>query len=125
MVYNYSKRVIQHFKHPHNVGEIKNADGVGKAVSPVCGDFMTLYIKVKGDKIKDIRFKTFGCAASIASSSVLSQMAKGKNIAKAAKITKNDIVKKLGGLPRMKIHCSVMAADALRKAIKDYKKKKT
>ena len=120
----YSEKVIEAFKHPQNVGVIKNADGTGKVGSPVCGDIMYLYIKVKDDRIKDIKFKTFGCAAAIASSSILTEMVKGKTLDKARKITKNDIIKELNGLPRVKVHCSLLAADALQKAIKDYERKK-
>ena len=124
MPFEYSKKVMRHFLHPKNVGTIKNADGIGKVTSPVCGDSMLLYIKVKNDRIKDIKFRTFGCTAAIASSSILTEMAKGKSIKKASKITKKEIVKALGGLPHKKIHCSVLAADALKNAIKDYRKKK-
>lgn len=124
MMEPFSKKVMKEFAHPKNVGEIKNPDGVGKVKSPICGDYMVLYIKVKDNKIKDIKFRTFGCAAAISSSSILTQLAKGKTIEKANKITKKDIVKKLGGLPRIKIHCSVMASDALHEAIKDYRQKK-
>ncbi len=123
-MFRYSKKVMQNFLHPKNVGIIKNADGVGKAISPVCGDSMKLYIKIEKDKIKDIKFQTMGCAAAIASSSVLTQMVKGKTIEQAKKITKDKIVKALSGLPYRKIHCSVLAADALGRAIKDYQKKK-
>lgn len=123
MPYNYSKKVMQHFMHPKNVGKIKNADGIGKVISPVCGDSMVLYIKVKKDKIKDIKFQTMGCAAAIASSSVLTQLTKGKKIEQAEKITKSKVVKSLGGLCARKIHCSVLAVNALHAAIKDYRKK--
>lgn len=120
----YSKKVIKHFMHPKNVGKIENADGIGKTTSPICGDSMKLYIKIKNDKIKDVKFQTMGCAAAIASSSILTEMVKGKTIKEAEKITKDKIVKALGGLPHNKIHCSVLAADALHLAIKDYLKKK-
>jgi len=111
---------MKHFLHPKNVGEIKNADGIGKATSPICGDYMLLYIKVKDDKIKDIKFRTFGCTAAIASSSILTELVKGRSIKEAKKMTKDKIVRKLGGLPYKKIHCSVLAVEALHKAIKDY-----
>lgn len=129
MPFEYNKKVMKHFIHPKNVGEIKNADGIGKATSPVCGDYMLLYIKVRKDKngierIRDIKFRTFGCTAAVASSSVLTEMAKGKNIKDAARMTKKEIVKALGGLPYKKIHCSVLAADALKSAIKDYRRKR-
>jgi nitrogen fixation NifU-like protein len=124
MPFEYTKKVMKHFMHPKNVGIIRNADGIGKMISPVCGDSMLLYIKVKDNKIKDIKFKTFGCTAAIASSSILTEIAKGKTIKEAEKITKKDIVRSLGGLPYKKIHCSVLAVDALHAAIKDYKKKR-
>lgn len=123
MQYNYSKKVIEHFMHPKNVGKIAKPNGIGKVKSPVCGDIMTLYIKIDKNKIKDVKFQTFGCAAAIASSSILTEMVKDKTIAQAEKITREKIVKKLGGLPYRKIHCSVLAAEALHAAIKDYKKK--
>jgi len=124
MPFHYSKKVMQYFMHPKNVGKIKNADGIGKAVSPVCGDSMFLYIKIVKNKIKDIKFQTLGCAAAIASSSILTEMVKGKTIKEAKKITKEKIVKSLGGLPRIKIHCSVLVTKALCEAIKDCKKHK-
>ncbi len=125
----YTKKVIQEFQHPHNIGEIKNADGIGKVGNPVCGDLMWLYIKVKKEKgkeiIKDIKVKTFGCVAAIATSSILTEMAKGKTIQEAEKIDKKDIVKSLGGsLPPIKLHCSVLSSEALKEAIKDYRKRK-
>ncbi len=125
----YNKKIIQHFMHPKNVGEIKNADGVGKVGNPVCGDIMWVYIKVgknkKGEEIiKDIKFKTMGCVAAIATSSMITELAKGKTLDKASKITRDDIAKSLGGLPSIKYHCSILAADALHKAIEDYKKRK-
>lgn len=119
----YSKKVIKHFMHPKNVGKLARADGIGKVTSPVCGDSMILYIKVKNNKIKDIKFQTMGCAAAIASSSILTEMVKEKTIRQAEKITRKEIVKKLGGLPPRKIHCSVLAAKALQEAVKDYKRK--
>ena len=119
----YSKKVIEHFNNPRNMGEIKDPDGVGKAGSPVCGDVMKVFIKVKDNRITDIKFKTLGCAAAIASSSMLTELAKGRTLNEAEKITRMDIVKALGGLPPIKIHCSVLAQDALKEAIKDYKKK--
>ncbi len=120
----YSKKVIEHFNNPRNMGEIKDPDGVGKVGNPICGDVMKVFIKVKDNKIADIKFKTLGCAAAIASSSMLTELAKGKTIKEALKITRMDIVKALGGLPEPKIHCSVLAQDALREAIKDYLSKK-
>ena len=121
----YNKKVIEHFTNPHNYGKIKSADGVGKVGNPVCGDIMKVYIKVdkKKDIIKDIKFETLGCAAAIATSSMVTDLAKGKTLDEAMKITNKDVAKNLEGLPPMKMHCSNLATDALRKAIDDYKKK--
>ncbi len=119
----YSKEVMDHFTAPRNVGEIKDADGKGEIGNPTCGDMMTFYIKVKDNIIEDIKFKTFGCGAAIAVSSMVSEMAKGKTIDKALKITNKDVAKELGGLPKNKLHCSNLGADALHAAIEDYKKK--
>lgn len=121
---DYTKKVKDHFFHPRNVGEIKDADGIGTVGNPKCGDVMSIYIKVKDGKIKDIKFKTFGCAAAIATSSILTEMAKGKTLDEALKLTRNDVANKLGGLPSIKMHCSNLAADALHAAIDDYRKKK-
>lgn len=121
---NYSKNVMEHFMHPKNMGELKNPDGEGQVGNVVCGDVMKVQINVKGDRISDIKFKTLGCAAAISSSSVLTELAKGKTLDEASKITRDDVVKALGGLPTEKIHCSVLAQDALKKAIKDYQSKK-
>jgi len=120
----YSKKVIEHFRSPHNCGRMKNPDGVGEVGSLVCGDVMRLYIKVEKDIIKDIKFETFGCAAAIASSSIMTDLAKGKTINQALKINNDDIIKKLGFLPPIKIHCSLLATDALHSAINDYLSKK-
>lgn len=117
----YSKKVLEHFKNPHNMGKIENADGIGKVGNRRCGDVMYLYIKVKGNKIADIKFETLGCAAAIATSSIITDMVKGKAIEKAEKLTKDNIIEELEGLPPIKIHCSVLAIDALHAAIKDYK----
>lgn len=124
----YTKEVMEHFMHPKNVGVIKDADGVGEVGNIACGDVMWLYIKVgeneKGEKIiKDIKFKTFGCVAAIATSSKITELAKGKTIEEALKITKDDVAKSLGGLPPVKMHCSLLATDALKEAIYDYLKK--
>lgn len=119
----YSKKVLEHVKNPRNMGEIKDADGVATVGNPVCGDIMKLYIKVKDDKISDIKFQTLGCGAAIATSSMITTMVKGKSLAEAEKITKQAIADALGGLPPVKLHCSVLAADALKKAIEDYRKK--
>ncbi len=136
----YSKKVLQHFHNPHNQGVIKDADAVGKVGNPVCGDVMKIYLKVDRQQsdcagriadsrqhdfiIKDIKFETMGCAAAIAVSSVLTDMAKGKTFNKALKITKDQIVKDLGGLPPVKIHCSMLGVEALHKAIKEFRSKK-
>ncbi len=119
----YSKEVMDHFTAPRNVGEIKDADGKGEIGNPTCGDMMTFYIKVKDNIIEDIKFKTFGCGAAIAVSSMVSEMAKGKTLDEALKITNKDVAKELGGLPKNKLHCSNLGADALHAAIEDYKKK--
>jgi len=118
----YSKKVMQNFFYPKNIGEMENPDGVGKVGNPICGDIMWVYIKVKENKIKDIKFKTFGCAAAIATSSMITQLAKGKTLEQAKKITRDDVVKSLKGLPLIKMHCSNLASDALKMAIKDYRK---
>lgn len=120
----YTEKVKEHFFHPRNVGEIKDADGIGTVGNPVCGDVMTIYIKVKDGRIADIKFKTYGCAAAIASSSIATEMVKGKTLEEAMKLTRDDVANELGGLPAIKMHCSNLAADALREAIKDYRKKK-
>jgi len=120
----YTDKVKDHFFHPRNVGEIKNPDGMGKVGNPTCGDVMAVYIKVKDNIIVDIKFKTFGCTAAIATSSVLTEIVKGKTLDEALKITRDDVANELGGLPAIKMHCSNLAADALREAIKDYKQKK-
>jgi nitrogen fixation protein NifU and related proteins len=119
----YSPKVMQNFSNPQNVGEIPDADGVGTVGNPVCGDLMTIYIKVRDDRIAEIKFKTFGCGAAIATSSMITQMAKGKTIEEALKITRNDVANELEGLPPQKMHCSNLAADALAAAIADYRKK--
>ena len=119
----YSKEVMDHFTAPRNVGEIDNADGMGEIGNPTCGDMMTFYIKVKDNVLEDIKFKTFGCGAAIAVSSMVSDMAKGKTLDEALTITNKDVAKELGGLPKNKLHCSNLGADALHAAIEDYKKK--
>ena len=119
----YSEKVMDHFSNPRNVGEIKDASGVGEVGNPVCGDMMKFYIKVKDNKIEDVKFKTFGCGAAIAVSSMVSEMAMGKTIEEALAITNAAVAKELGGLPPNKMHCSNLGADALHKAIEDYKKK--
>ena len=116
----YSDTVMDHFSNPRNVGEIPDADGIGEIGNPVCGDMMTFYIKVDDDKLTDVKFKTFGCGAAIAVSSMVSEMAIGKTLDEALKITREDVAEQLGGLPKQKMHCSNLGADALHKAIQDY-----
>lgn len=125
----YSQKVIEHFRDPHNMGSIKDPDGVGEVGNAACGDIMKLYIKVGKDKagkekIADISFETMGCAAAIATSSMITDLALGKTLTEAAKITNQSIADELDGLPPIKMHCSNLAADALKKAIEDYKSKK-
>jgi nitrogen fixation NifU-like protein len=120
----YNPTVLDHFKNPRNVGVIEDADGVGEVGNPVCGDMMTFYIKVKNGVIEDVKFQTFGCGAAIAVSSIVSEMAKGKTIEEASKITNKMVAEALEGLPKQKMHCSNLGADALQKAIQDYKMKK-
>ncbi|MDD5021474.1 MAG: Fe-S cluster assembly scaffold protein NifU [Endomicrobiaceae bacterium] len=119
----YSEKVMEHFANPKNVGEIQDASGVGEVGNPVCGDMMKFYIKVEDNKIVDVKFKTFGCGAAIAVSSMVSEMAKGKTIEEVLEITNEKVAQELGGLPPNKMHCSNLGADALHKAIEDYKKK--
>jgi len=116
----YNDKVMEHFKNPRNVGEIEDPDGVGHVGNPVCGDVMELYIKVNDGIIVDAKFKTFGCAAAIATSSMVTEMVKGKSIEEALKISNKAVVEALDGLPPAKVHCSVMAEEALKAAIEDY-----
>lgn len=120
----YSKTVMDHFSNPRNVGEMKEPDGVGEVGNPVCGDMMSIFIKVEDEKIKDIKFLTFGCGAAIAVSSMLTEMAKGKAIEEAKKITNKSVAEALEGLPKNKLHCSNLGADALHMAIQDYERKR-
>jgi nitrogen fixation NifU-like protein len=120
----YSDKVMDHFMNPRNVGEIENPDGVGEEGNPVCGDMMTFYIKVKDNRLEDVKFKTFGCGAAIAVSSMVSEMAKGKTLEEAMKITPRSVADELEGLPKNKFHCSNLGAQALHKAIEDYLSKK-
>ncbi len=116
----YSEKVIEHFKNPQNVGEIENPDGIGHVGNPVCGDIMELYIKVNNSTIVDAKFKTFGCGAAIATSSMVTEMVKGKSIDEALKISNQAVAKALDGLPPIKMHCSALAEEALKSAIEDY-----
>ena len=120
----YSEKVMEHFMNPRNVGEIENPDGIGEEGNPVCGDMMTFYIKVKDDKLSEVKFKTFGCGAAIAVSSMVSEMAIGKTLEEARKITPQTVANELEGLPKQKFHCSNLGAQALHKAIEDYQSKK-
>ena len=121
----YSEKVMEHFKHPRNVGEIPDASGIGNVGNPVCGDIMRLYIKVgAGEVITDAKFKTFGCGAAIATSSMVTELVKGKTIPEALKLSNHAVAEALGGLPKIKMHCSVLAEQALKGAIDDYLAKK-
>ena len=121
----YSEKVMDHFSNPRNIGEIENADGVGEVGNPVCGDMMSFYINVKDNKIADIKFKTFGCVAAIAVSSMVTEMAQGKTLEEAKKITKKSVAESLDGLPKEKMHCSNLGADALARAIEDFEGKQS
>jgi len=120
----YTDKVMDHFSNPRNIGEIENADGIGEVGNPVCGDMMSFYINVADNKIADIKFKTFGCVAAIAVSSMVTEMAMGKTLDEAKKITKKSVAESLDGLPKEKMHCSNLGADALAKAIDDFESKK-
>jgi nitrogen fixation protein NifU and related proteins len=117
----YSSKVLDHFNNPRNTGEIDNPDGVGQVGNPVCGDIMKITIKVEDGRLQDVKFKTLGCGAAIATSSVTTEMAKGKTLEEALTITRDDVAAELDGLPPAKVHCSNLAADGLHKAIEDYK----
>jgi nitrogen fixation NifU-like protein len=119
----YSKKLMSHFKKPHNMGSLKNADGIGEVGNPVCGDIMKIYIKVSKNKLKNIKFETLGCPAAIGTSSMVTDLAKGKTLEQAMKITNQDVAEALDGLPKIKMHCSNLAATALHKAIQNYQKK--
>ena len=116
----YTEKVMQHFMNPHNVGVIKNPDGYGKVGNPSCGDIMEIFIKVDNDIITDVKFRTFGCASAIASSSISTDMIIGKTVEDALKVTNKAVVEALGGLPAVKMHCSVLAEEAIKMAIEDY-----
>jgi nitrogen fixation NifU-like protein len=120
----YSEKVMDHFRKPRNMGEIPDADGIGSVGNPTCGDLMNIYIKVKDNVLIDVKFKTFGCGAAIATSSMITELAKGKTLEEALTITRGDVAENLDGLPKIKMHCSNLASDGLRAAIKDYRKKK-
>lgn len=121
----YSEKVMEHFANPRNVGEIEDADGIGKVGNPVCGDIMKMYIKVQDGIITDVKFKTFGCGAAIATSSMATELIKGKTIDEALKLTNKAVAEALGGLPPVKMHCSVLAEEAVQAAIDDYLVKTT
>lgn len=116
----YSDKVMDHFEHPRNVGEIEHADGVGQVGNPKCGDIMKMYLKIDGDVITDVKFKTFGCGSAIATSSMATEMIKGKTIAEAMALTNAAVAEALDGLPAYKMHCSVLAEEAIKAAVKDY-----
>ena len=124
MMETYSEKVMEHFRNPRNVGEMKDPDGIGHVGNPVCGDIMELYIKVKDNIIVDAKFKTFGCGAAIATSSMVTELVKGKTVDEALEISNRAVAEALGGLPPIKMHCSILAEDALKSAIEDYLKKK-
>ena len=119
----YSEKVIDHFMHPRNIGEISKADAVAEVVNPICNDTMKVYLKIENGIIQDAKFKTMGCAAAIASSDITCDIVKGKTLEEAKNLTKEDIVKSLGGLPDVKVHCSLLGEEAIKKAIRDFEKK--
>ncbi len=120
----YSEKVMEHFAHPHNVGELPDANGVGEVGNPKCGDIMRMYLKIQNNTIEDVKFKTFGCGAAIATSSMATELIKGKPIEEALKLTNKAVVEALEGLPSAKIHCSVLAEQAIKTALADYYRKK-
>ena len=121
----YTERVMDHFVNPRNVGEIADADGIGQVGNPTCGDMMTFYIKVEGDRLTDVKFRTFGCGAAIAVSSMVTEIARGMTLEQAAALSNQAVAEQLGGLPPAKMHCSNLGADALHAAIDDYRTKKS
>lgn len=121
--FGYSEKVMDHFRNPRNVGIIPGADGVGKVGNPVCGDVMKIYLRIKGGVIRDARFQTFGCGAAIATSSMITELVKGKKIEEALKVTNKQVAKALDGLPPVKMHCSLLAEEALKAAIDDYRRR--
>ena len=116
----YTEKVMDHFMHPRNVGEIADADGVGEVGNAKCGDIMKMYLKIKDNRVEDVKFETFGCGSAIASSSIATEMIKGKTLEEAMAVTNKDVVDALGGLPAYKLHCSVLAEEAIKSAVKDY-----
>ena len=120
----YTEKVMEHFQNPRNVGEIESPDGVGEVGNPICGDIMKIYLRIKNDRIEDIKFKTFGCGAAIATSSMVTEMVKGKTLDEAMAVTREAVAEALGGLPPNKMHCSNLAADAVHKAIEDYRRRR-
>ncbi len=117
----YSEKVLEHYQNPRNLGEIENADGVGMVGNPVCGDMMKITIKVRDDRIEDVKFKTFGCGAAIATTSIVTELIKGKMLEEALQVTNQDVVEALDGLPPVKVHCSLLAEEAIKAAIEDYR----
>jgi nitrogen fixation NifU-like protein len=117
----YTEKVIDHYQNPRNMGELENPDGVGVVGNPVCGDMMQIQIKVQGERIEDVKFKTFGCGAAIATTSVATELIKGKTIEEALRVTNQDVIEVLGSLPPVKVHCSLLAEQAIRAAVKDYR----
>lgn len=120
----YTEKVLEHFRNPRNVGRIEDADGVGKVGNPVCGDVMVMYLKIRDDRIEDAKFETFGCGAAIATSSMATELIKGKTVEEALRVTNRAVAEALGGLPPHKMHCSVLAEEAIRAAIEDYQAKR-
>ena len=116
----YSEKVMDHFRNPRNVGVIENADGVGEVGNPVCGDIMKIYLKIENDRIADVKFETFGCGSAIASSSMATELIKGKPLSEALSLTNKAVAEALDGLPAHKLHCSVLAEEAIKKAVQDY-----
>ncbi len=121
----YSEKVLEHYQNPRNLGEIENADGVGTVGNPVCGDRMKIKIKVRDDRIEDVKFKTFGCGAAIATTSIVTELIKGKMLEEALQVTNQDVVEALDGLPPVKVHCSLLAEEAIKAAIEDYRDRMT
>ena len=121
----YSEKVLDHFTHPRNVGEIEDANGVGEVGNAKCGDIMKMYLKIKDDRIEDVKFETFGCGSAIASSSIATEMIKGKTVEEALALTNKEVVDALGGLPAHKLHCSVLAEEAVKSAVQDYYERST